>query len=376
MDDVPDVPDIPKELEDKEILFSGDFTAAELSARAELYEKINVAVNGYMNVPFGSWDCLTFQLREINCKIRLNELECRVSERIFAPAEDSVEYARKMKHYREERLVYFGERDRLGREMWHLFRNTIGEKPDAKRAENRQAKFADLVLSLTAEITPEEQQTFVANLENAYCLEGSPEGEVWCPIAVGWMKKSDVGAAHIFPTIAGQGNMALVFAEGPDIDVNGAKNGLFLPPRVKEAFEKFQIVIVPEDVGANPPEFEFRVLDASVHSQMGTQDMTFNELNKRKLIFQPENSFRPSLQYLHFHFAVAMLLRSRRGGASEKLPDWVTSGLRGVWEDPTIIICEDLLLGFVQALEAYWEESERDRAEKQRLLEDDAENKM
>ncbi|QSS63583.1 PCI superfamily domain-containing protein [Histoplasma capsulatum] len=190
-------------------------------------------------------------------------------------------------------------------------------------------------------------------MERAYGL-AEAGGEVWSPIT-GWAKKADVSAAQIFPRQIGQEKLATIFGDTFDGNIQGAENGLFLQTALKSAFEDYKVAIVPDAIEAHPCEYKFVVLDPNILNLRVKVEMTFDELNGRRLIFRPGCDFRPNWRFLHFHYAVSMRLALQKSGPSRELSQGVLSELGGVWKDPTMVINAELLDGFVRALEAYRE---------------------
>ncbi|KKZ59863.1 hypothetical protein EMCG_05325 [[Emmonsia] crescens] len=361
--------DIPQELPPKpEHLGPDDFDADELALRDELDDRLRTAIARYTEAPFGSLDCLTSRLREVNLKFQLSQLDWRVCSRKYRGIdENDATYSRIVKHYCLEQGIFITERERLGRELWHLYRKSTERMSDAEAGRELKPQnlihLTELFVLLMREITPEEEVIFLADMENEYGL-AEAINEVWCPVT-GWAQKSDLSAAYIFPAQVGRETMGIIFGDGFDGNINAAENGLFLPPAVKYAFENYQVAIIPDQIGARPREYKFVVLDPTLFCQMVNEEMSFNELHGRKLIFKPGTVFRPNPRYIHFHFAVAMRLALRSRGPAKEIPHWLLSELGGVWKDPTTIIAEDLLIGFVEVLEAHREIRERKMAAEQ-----------
>ncbi|OAX83748.1 hypothetical protein ACJ72_01881 [Emergomyces africanus] len=342
--------DNPRELRvELEQLSPEDFDADEMAVRDELDDRLRTAVAGYTEAPFGSMDCLTFRLREINLKLQLSQLYWRVCSRKYKGADDiDATYSRIIKHYCLEQGTFITERDRLGRELWHLYRKSSAQKADSGK---QKIKLTELFVLLMREITPEEQVMFLMDMEIKY---GRPEaiGEVWCPVT-GWAKKSEMSVARIFPVHVGREAIEIIFGDGFDGDANGAENGLFLPPAVKYAFENYQVAIIPHQIQARPRGYKFVVLNSTLSCATVNKNMTFNELDGRELIFEPGTDFRPNPRYILFHFAVAMRLASRKMGLSQQISHWMLPELRGAWKDPTTVIAEDLLIGFIEVVETH-----------------------
>ncbi|OJD18521.1 hypothetical protein AJ78_01437 [Emergomyces pasteurianus Ep9510] len=340
-----------------------DFDADELVLRDELDDRLRAAVAGYTEVPFGSIDCLASRLREANLKLQLSQLDWRVCSRKYkAASENDVTYSRIISHYFFEQGIILAERERLGRELWHLYRKSAAQKTDAGAESDtkpQKIKPTELFALLMRDITQEEDVMFLVDMENKYGLTESI-GQVWCPVT-GWVKKSDMSVVRIFPAQIGREAMGIIFGGGFEGDANGAENGLFLPPAIKYAFENYQVAIIPHYVEARPREYKFVVLEPTLLRAMVNEEMTFNELNGRRLIFKPGSDFGPNPRYIFFHFAVAMRLTSRKTRCPQEIPHGVLSELRGAWTDPTKIIAEDLLIGFVEVVETHREIGEEEK---------------
>ncbi|QSS51339.1 PCI superfamily domain-containing protein [Histoplasma capsulatum var. duboisii H88] len=348
--------DTPRESSVEGQLSPDDFNTEEMALRDELDGKLRAAVDVYSEAPYGSFDCLTFRLREVNIKLALSQLDWRVLSRKYKNTnENDPAYSDLIRHYYLEQDLFVSERERLGRELWHLYQKSVKHEAHSERGRSmrKQNDNATELFMLLGELTLEEEERFLADMERTYGL-AEAGGEVWSPIT-GWAKKADVSAAQIFPRQIGQEKLATIFGDAFDGNIHGAENGLFLPAALKSAFEDYKVAIIQDVIEAHPCEYKFVVLDPNILNLRVKVEMTFDELNGRRLIFRPGCDFRPNWRFLHFHYAVAMRLALQKSGSSRELSQGVLSELGGVWKDPTMVINAELLDGFVRALEAYRE---------------------
>ncbi|EGE80538.1 hypothetical protein BDDG_03479 [Blastomyces dermatitidis ATCC 18188] len=349
-----------------ELLSPDDFDDEEMELRNELDEGLRAAVSTYSDAPYGSIDCVIFRLRELHLKITLSQLDWRVCTKKYSDIDrDDPTWTKLENHYTAEQNLFISERMRLGRELWHLFQKAEHKAASeaAYRTKTQKNKAKDLFVLLMREITVEEKRMFLEAMENVYSLEGTPS-EIWSPVT-GRTRKADLSAVHIFPPQVGQDNLGMVFGDGFDVSIHGAENGLFLPPAVKHAFQDYQVTIIPDPVAARPHNYKFVVLDPKILRLKVNGEMTFNDLNGRTLVFKPGCDLRPSPQFIRFHCAVAVRMAMQKCGLSNEMPNGVFSELGGAWKDPTTLIEEDLLVGFIEAFETYREVREKNLAARQ-----------
>src|SRR5437016_1259602 len=102
--------------------------------------------------------------------------------------------------------------------------------------------------------------------------------------------------------------MTYIFGPEAEYEMNSAKNGLFLPRVIEEAFDKYQLVIAPADADSKPREWKFLVLDRSgLWNVEAVPRTTFGKLHQSRLRFPDRIAFRPRARYLYFQYIMAML---------------------------------------------------------------------
>ncbi len=242
----------------------------------------------------------------------------------------------------------------------YVARAALVSSDSTKDAVSMRSAYLELMLSLLNRTSRAQQGSFVEDLRSAYGHK--KEGKVlhvWCPVTGDWEPRASVKAAHIFPACLGQSMMSYVFGPDADRELNSAKNGLFLPHTIEEAFDRHQVVIVP---GAGPKGWKFMVLDRSGlwTARTGTKK-TFADLHNEELQFRSGNDFRPRARYLYFHYLLAML-RIGRSGVEEKaiflkqVTEAATPALLEVWASGGKYMRGNMIRAFIEGMAHEWPE--------------------
>ncbi|PGH15590.1 hypothetical protein AJ79_02372 [Helicocarpus griseus UAMH5409] len=124
------------------------------------------------------------------------------------------------------------------------------------------------------------------------------------------------------------------------------------------AFDKHQLVIVPDSVKTTPQEYKFLVLDKSGLWEAAASfdgSLKFRDIHGQRVRFQPGNSFRPRARYLYFKYVLATLVQLRKrnikyGTHTIELPDIEMPELPRVWATEGKYLRKNLILAFIEGI--------------------------
>lgn len=221
-----------------------------------------------------------------------------------------------------------------------------------------RAAYLELVLAMQTRTSRKRQQSFVESLcDNYGSITMGRMQHVWDPVRGDFTHRSALTACHIFPLAMGQKSMTYIFGEEAEDEINRARNGLFLPPEVEPAFDKHEIVIVPDGVQTTPQDYRIIVLDKSGRWEYPAfpGGDPWKDLHGKKLRFQPGNNFRPRSRYLYFHYIVSMLIHYRNrnvkhGTHSVELPEANMPELSKLWATEGKYLRKNVMLAFIEGL--------------------------
>ncbi len=245
----------------------------------------------------------------------------------------------------------------------YMARSALLSAQTTKNPVLMRRSFVELLLSMLTKTSRSDQSYFRRDLESVY--GNKKEGRfryVWCPSSGGWEYRSNVKAAHIFPTSLGQDLMTCIF--GPDAagELFTARNGLFLQPMIEEAFDKHLIVIVPTEEAR---EWKFLVLDRSgLWNAKIEKGRTFADLHNSKLVFQPGRDARPRARYFYFHYLLAMLRIGRKGEEEKamlrnQIAEATGPTVGRLWASDEKYLRENMIRAFIEGMAHDWPDLDR-----------------
>lgn len=183
--------------------------------------------------------------------------------------------------------------------------------------------------------------------------------EFWCPVTRMWWpgpltqgRSPPIKVAHIVPRsfVHEEGQSMRVFDEDTaSLSVN-ARNALPMHKLVEDAFDKFDIVIVPLEStrqATKPIEFRCVLANKSIANLRFTESLRWRDLDGRQLEFL--NDFRPACRYLYFKYCITYMYWKQKGDT-----EWVTSleGLRGyIWATPGAYLRRSMLISLAKGSE-------------------------
>jgi hypothetical protein len=306
---------------------------------------------------FGSEEYWNHSIEETIADGELNDLNWEVGQRW---PEETKEFQQAQEIYLQRRNAIEAKQESLRQkaqrfEKMRKFLSTT----HTDSLENLRAAYLDLVCTLYSKTSRKDQPQFVESLRQHYGHTKAGRVDlVWDVIQGCFQARSNMRAAHIFPLMMGQKSMDYIFGEDAEDEINRARNGLFLPPVVEEAYDAHQVVIVPDEPQADPPEYKFLVVDKTgLWKAPALMDgkTTFEHLHERRLQFQPGNKFRPRARYLYFRYILAMLvlLRSRNtkhGIHKMLLPEFDMPQLSRVWATRGKYLRKNLIHAFIEGI--------------------------
>ncbi|KAK2814105.1 hypothetical protein FQN50_000509 [Emmonsiellopsis sp. PD_5] len=244
----------------------------------------------------------------------------------------------------------FQQRAERYRQMRKFMATSSSDYPSSIRAA-----YLELFWTLQSIPPPPHQPEFVNNLCEYYGDTGPGIYlEVWDVVFGTFQRRNNLTAAHIFPWCMGQRSMDYIFGEQAEGQLNSARNGLFLHPDIKNAFDKHQVVVVPDGPQTTPQEYKFLVLENGLFDCCPTvnSDLKYKDLHGRRLRFQPDNPFRPRACYLYFHYLQAVLerIRSRNSAHGTQSSNRDMLELLSLWTIQGKYLRKNLILAFIEAV--------------------------
>ncbi|EFE43308.1 hypothetical protein TRV_01977 [Trichophyton verrucosum HKI 0517] len=253
----------------------------------------------------------------------------------------------KQKKEREER-----RRSAMRREERYQKREKVLNFPKTNNRATLRAAYVDLFLSIRGKTSRDKQNDFIASIKAAYGSKQLGNQTTYCNVLTGgWHVRQYFVAAHIFPLSYGQQAMDNIFGKDVHGEINTARNGLFLPSEFEQAFDAYQVVIVPYGpVTSEPREWQVILLDHSGLKDVPVCGMTFAQLHQKKLIFATDA--RPRARYFYFHFILAMISHYRAhksvGVVKSELPDSMIPSLTRAWGSEGSYLADNVIHGFIE----------------------------
>lgn len=151
--------------------------------------------------------------------------------------------------------------------------------------------------------------------------------QFWCPVMREFFGPLFVKASHIFPYRMGEDVMKQVFGNDSANEMFSARNGLLLYLEIENAFDNYQIVIVPKGL-LEDQKWKVRIVDKCLLTQKMTHGC-WRDLDNAELIFR--GNCRPAARYLYWHYCLAVIHaaeNSSRLGWLEEMGTncWATPG--------------------------------------------------
>lgn len=335
--------------------FGPGWTLEDQTKKRDLDKRIQVAHNDGKKYEHKSAGYYKNLQEVLNLEAEHADLLRRVNERAYSEVGNTYFLKRKQEH--QDSFDEFVRRARNAERMAkrQSVRQSFNSFAAAKDLRAARAAFVTLLSSLKENTSRGNQAQFKANLADRYGVK-SGEGSdkyFWTPVH-GWTLSSFVKAAHIFPLQYGQTTMTYVFGKEAEGEINDARNGLFLPIRVEEKFDKYEVIIVPCGQHSNPPEYKWVVLDKNIlNTECIPGQMTFKDLHGQRLVFQ--NDFRPRARYLYFHYLEAMRHRAKiprmSGQRPSDHPEITMQELTKAWGTSGSYMRDNMILAFIEDLD-------------------------
>ncbi|EFR02257.1 hypothetical protein MGYG_05258 [Nannizzia gypsea CBS 118893] len=268
------------------------------------------------------------------------------------PTNDDAFEAAKKEYLRQRAAREERRQSAMRREERYKQREKVLTFPKTNNRATLRAIYVDLFLGIRGKTFRDKQSEFIKSIQAAYGSRKEGKVTTYCNILTGeWHLRKYFIAAHIFPLSFGQQAMDHIFGKDAHGEINTARNGLFLPVEFEEAFDAYQVVIVPHGSPTSQPrEWQVILLDHSGLKNVRVSGMTFGELHQKKLIFATDA--RPRARYLYFHFILAMISHYRSGKSTgvikDELPDSMIPSLTRAWGSEGSYLADNVIHGFIE----------------------------
>lgn len=285
-----------------------------------------------------------------NCKIQLESLRwIRIEAAFKEKRTDAFRDAKSAYLHRYEKLQKKSQSIRR-KATRHSKRDAVLLEAKTSNIKSLQAAYVEMLVNWFPKDTRRDRNQLASDLaktDGVRTIAGWCE-QVWSPVVPGWINKPDTKVAHIVPLSVGQAAMTYLFGEDAKWEINTAKNGMWLPPKVRDMFHKRELVIVPVDTTKEPLEWKMLVVGLEVvWDETAYWIVKFGDLHEKRVAFH--ESAQPRARYLYFHYLCAMIHRSRdirqpNGSAAD------ISELSRAWGSNASYICKNVIAAFVRQL--------------------------
>jgi hypothetical protein len=290
---------------------------------------------------------------------QLCDLDWSITQRTSPPAPDSTAWREAETAYLERRREIEAKQEVIARRRIRAAaRDKIISHSNSCSTPALRAAYFELLLSMYEKTSRRSQPGFAKDIMENYGTKKEADGKhslVWCPSFGEWVVRESRIAAHLFPLSLGQSTMTYIFGPDSKGEINSAKNGLFLPKRMEDAFDDHQLVIVPAENA--PPsqvrEWRYLVVERNLLDVAIEGKTKFRDLHNQNLQFQPGNSFRPRPRYLYFHYILSMLLLNKakvRGVTPGAIPDLQAPELTRAWGTKKRYLRANVMVAFIEAI--------------------------
>lgn len=180
-------------------------------------------------------------------------------------------------------------------------------------------------LSRSGDAQADFKKRLIADYPELERTSNSGKKQYWCPVTKRWFAQGYMRAAHLVPHHWGYNQVGCIFGEPNNgySHVWSTRNGLHVQILVEMAFDKGQIVIVPDD----GQRWKVQVVDKSLLEPADDDDddrdgggwqtgLPWRIYNNTELDFRGALS-RPGRRYLYAHYITTLLLTYRL-----KKPGW------------------------------------------------------